>query len=126
MKVTPAVYARRKARWTVKDAIRHGKMERGTACEMEGRECSGPLEAHHDDHSKPLVVRWLCRWHHRKVDGRKMARPGNRNGSASARNRTENLAIKSRLLCQLSYGCGTEAHPKGLTQSAINPQRVAS
>lgn len=74
-------YDRRKARWTVNDAIKCGKLTRGN-CEMRGRECDGPIEGHHDDYTKPLEVRWLCRKHHRIVDGHKFARPGNRNGAA--------------------------------------------
>ena len=30
------------------------------ACEV----CGGPAEMHHDDYSKPLQVRWMCREHH--------------------------------------------------------------
>lgn len=31
-------------------------------CEVSG--CNNKSEKHHDDYSKPLVVRWLCRIHH--------------------------------------------------------------
>lgn len=38
--------------------VRRGKVPRGTSCEV----CDAPdPEAHHDDYSKPLEVRWLCR-----------------------------------------------------------------
>jgi hypothetical protein len=48
---------RAKARWTVNNAIRDGVIQR-EPCE----ECGGPnSEAHHEDYSQPLAVRWLCR-----------------------------------------------------------------
>lgn len=51
---------RGKASQKVRDAVRSGKMER-KPCEV----CSEPnAEGHHDDYSKPLEVRWLCRKHH--------------------------------------------------------------
>lgn len=53
------------ARIAVKRAIRRGGLVR-LPCEK----CGNPeSEAHHDDYSKPLVVRWLCFCHHREAHG---------------------------------------------------------
>lgn len=41
-------------------ALRRGELTR-MSCEVCGNEKS---EGHHDDYSKPLVVRWLCHRHH--------------------------------------------------------------
>lgn len=49
-----------RARGRLNDAIRKGKLTR-EPCEVCGVE---PTEGHHDDYSKPLEVRWLCRAHH--------------------------------------------------------------
>lgn len=49
--------ARRKA-WR---AVRRGVITRGP-CEVCGD--ASDVEAHHDDYSKPLEVRWLCTKHH--------------------------------------------------------------
>lgn len=52
----------------VRYALKTGKLVKGSceACDTER------VDAHHDDYTKPLVVRWLCRKHHkdahRKVD----------------------------------------------------------
>lgn len=51
---------KKKAEWTVSNAIRDKKMMR-QPCEVCGKEKS---QAHHDDYSKPLEVRWLCTKHH--------------------------------------------------------------
>jgi hypothetical protein len=53
--------ARRIADREVKGAITDGSLVR-QPCETCGKLAS---EAHHDDYSKPLDVRWLCRKHHR-------------------------------------------------------------
>ena len=49
-----------RARNRVNNAIRDGKIVR-LACEVCGVETS---QAHHDDYSRPLDVRWLCSAHH--------------------------------------------------------------
>lgn len=44
-------------------AIAKGQLIRGE-CEIGG-DCAGRIDAHHDDYSRPLDVRWLCQRHHR-------------------------------------------------------------
>ena len=50
---------KRKAHVVTGNAIRDGRLT-PKPCEVCGRKA----EAHHDDYSKPLAVRWLCRKHH--------------------------------------------------------------
>jgi ribosomal protein S27AE len=51
---------KRSAHVAVGNAIRDGRLFR-QPCER----CGSPkAEAHHDDYTKPLDVRWLCRKHH--------------------------------------------------------------
>lgn len=45
--------------------IRRGRIIRGP-CEVCG---SLNVHAHHDDYSKPLQVRWLCKPHHQLLHG---------------------------------------------------------
>ena len=60
-----------RARRSVGNAVRRGKIKAPSLCE----ECKQhkKLDAHHDDYSKPLEVRWLCRRchtdHHIKLKG---------------------------------------------------------
>lgn len=51
--------SRRAARIAVGNALRDGKLDR-QPCEV----CGERAQAHHDDYSKPLDVRWLCPTHH--------------------------------------------------------------
>jgi hypothetical protein len=44
--------------------LRLGKIERGP-CEVDG--CKNKPEMHHDDYTKPLMVRWICRFHHLRL-----------------------------------------------------------
>jgi len=51
---------KRKAHIAVGNALRDGKLKPDN-CEI----CGNPkAQAHHDDYSKPLDVRWLCTTHH--------------------------------------------------------------
>jgi hypothetical protein len=51
---------RAKARRAVREAIRKGTLTRNP-CEV----CNSiKAESHHPDYSKPLEVRWLCKFHH--------------------------------------------------------------
>lgn len=56
----PTMY---KVQKELQKAVKHGEIQR-LPCEVCGHEKS---EGHHDDYSKPLSVRWLCRRHHREV-----------------------------------------------------------
>lgn len=55
-----------RARYAVHEALRKGVLTRPDHCESCGRPSNKNLrkpdiEAHHDDYSKPLDVRWLCK-----------------------------------------------------------------
>lgn len=57
---------KRRATYLTSNAIRDGRLIR-QPCEVCGAE---KVEAHHDDYSKPLEVRWLCRKHHLEHHGK--------------------------------------------------------
>lgn len=64
-KLTGDALAHARARTTLNAAIRRHKMMK-QPCEV----CGGlNVEAHHDDYSKPLDVRWLCRGKHLEQRG---------------------------------------------------------
>jgi hypothetical protein len=56
----PRAPEKERARWTVKNALRYGLLAK-QPCEVCGVE---KVDAHHEDYSRPLDVRWLCRRHH--------------------------------------------------------------
>lgn len=56
----PYLVAQRRAGHEVEWAIATGRLVR-QPCEKCG---ATKVDAHHDDYSKPLDVRWLCRKHH--------------------------------------------------------------
>lgn len=52
------------ARMKIYYQVKIGKMKKGN-CEYAN--CSNPVEAHHEDYSKPLEVRWVCKKHHELI-----------------------------------------------------------
>jgi len=62
-----------RARGMVLDAIKSGKLIR-KPCEVCGT--TERVQAHHDDYTKPLEVRWMCFKHHREIGhGHKVETP---------------------------------------------------
>jgi ribosomal protein S27AE len=60
----PREYEKHRARFTVQNALRRGKLKK-EPCEKCG--ATQRIEAHHDDYSKPLAVRWLCKRDHMRL-----------------------------------------------------------
>lgn len=58
------------ARKKVYYRVQTGEIIKPDVCEFNNEDCKGILHAHHDDYSKPLDVRWLCRFHHVETHGR--------------------------------------------------------
>lgn len=58
---TPEQKLKINARAEVRKALLRGALVRGL-CEVDG--CTSIGHAHHEDYSRPLDVRWLCRNHH--------------------------------------------------------------
>lgn len=60
-----------KERWAQRalhSALRAGLIERGPCevCAVVHGDDGALVDGHHDDYDKPMVVRWLCRLHHRQ------------------------------------------------------------
>jgi hypothetical protein len=61
---------RRNAAVAVGNAVRDGRLMK-QPCEVCG---ATKVEAHHDDYTKPLEVRWLCNPHHKIADAARRLR----------------------------------------------------
>lgn len=57
-----------RARQLVAEALRSGRLKK-RPCEKCG---SRNVHAHHEDYSRPLVVKWLCEEHHRQIHKREL------------------------------------------------------
>ncbi len=57
------------ARAAVNRSVRSGALKK-KPCEVCG---AAKVDAHHDDYTKPLDVRWLCRKHHLELHAKKAA-----------------------------------------------------
>jgi hypothetical protein len=56
---------KRYAHTLVQRALQSGKIVKASHCEHEsGCSVTDGLEAHHEDYSRPLDVKWLCSTHH--------------------------------------------------------------
>lgn len=53
-----------KAEWILAWEVKQGRIV-PQPCEVCGKTVN--VHGHHDDYSKPLEVRWLCSYHHRKL-----------------------------------------------------------
>lgn len=67
----PGYVLRRRAHLAVSKALQTGALVR-RGCEVCRFE---PAEAHHDDYSRPLDVRWLCAEHHGSHHGQRRKNP---------------------------------------------------
>ena len=63
---------RRSARLIAQRACRDGKLQRPDSCE-QCHQSGVPIEAHHEDYSRPLCVIWLCRACHKRLHRKAVA-----------------------------------------------------
>lgn len=89
------------ARRVVEAAIKAGVLTKPEACSSCGKkDCR--IEAHHEDHTKPLEVTWLCVSCHRKRDYEMRRKQGILEKPKSSRKLTDDQ-IREIRECDLSY-----------------------
>lgn len=54
-----------RAHYMMNGAVRYGRLHRAPNCEVCGIACK--TEGHHEDYSKPLEVKWVCKQCHVKI-----------------------------------------------------------
>ncbi|WP_336741350.1 hypothetical protein [Aureimonas altamirensis] len=78
---------RYRAHVSVCRALSVGGLEKDL-CEV----CGNPkVDAHHDDYSKPLAIRWLCRKHHTQLHAQQRRETGMKRSMKRERNVSETL-----------------------------------
>lgn len=88
-------------------AVKAGELVRGP-CEREGEgDCSGRIEAHHDDYGKPLDVRWLCVRHHNRLHHEENVQVRGKSGSVRA---TIPADLAARLEAEMERDMRTESN----------------
>lgn len=88
------------ARKAISMRLRDGSLIR-QPCEECGSE--EDIEAHHDDYSKPLEIRWLCRKHHLLAHGKTQRTP---RAKQKARRKTETLIKLQKNIVRLRKDSG--------------------
>ena len=84
---------KRRAHYAVANAIKRGAMFRPTTCQKCGN--TAALDAHHEDYSAPLDVKWLCRSCHFNAHEKKISE------------------------CDKNYEFGEQHHSAKLTESSV-------
>lgn len=60
----PKLRPKHQARWALNKALKSGKIKK-SPCFCGNKK----VQAHHEDYSKPLKVKWFCKKHHPKAEG---------------------------------------------------------